>query len=137
MTKWQLRSGRKTTGGLLKRHGKKVKRQRGRDFVPAHVGETKRRAVRTKGGGKKIMALAANVANIAVKGEIKRAKILGVKENAADSQFVRRNVITKGAIIETDIGRARVTSRPGQTGVVNAILIDAKGVGSSVIEEKK
>lgn len=126
MTKWQMRSSRKVTGGLLRRHGKKVKMQRGRDFVPAHVGETRRREIRTKGGGKKILALAANAANVAVKGKIQRTKILTVKENPADSQFVRRNIITRGAVIETELGKARVTSRPGQHGIVNAVLIEEK-----------
>ncbi|NLM29905.1 MAG: 30S ribosomal protein S8e, partial [Methanomicrobiales archaeon] len=29
----------------------------------------------------------------------------------------------RGAIIRTDIGRARIVSRPGQDGVVNAVLL--------------
>ncbi|RLF79472.1 30S ribosomal protein S8e, partial [Thermococci archaeon] len=41
----------------------------------------------------------------------------------ANRQYVRRNIITKGAIIQTEIGKAIVTSRPGQDGVVNAVLI--------------
>jgi small subunit ribosomal protein S8e len=31
-------------------------------------------------------------------------------------------VITKGAEIETNLGLARVTSRPGGDGVINAVL---------------
>lgn len=31
--------------------------------------------------------------------------------------------MNKGAIIETKIGKARITSRPGQSGTINAILI--------------
>ncbi|MFA7072263.1 MAG: 30S ribosomal protein S8e, partial [Methanoculleus sp.] len=31
--------------------------------------------------------------------------------------------LTRGAIIRTDIGRARIVSRPGQDGVVNAVLL--------------
>ncbi|MEM5832609.1 MAG: 30S ribosomal protein S8e, partial [Candidatus Aenigmatarchaeota archaeon] len=37
--------------------------------------------------------------------------------------YERRKIITKGAIIKTEIGLAKVTSRPSQHGVVNAILI--------------
>src|SRR3989344_5506580 len=136
MTKWQMRSGRKITGGVLNRHGKKVKFQRGRDFVPARIAETKRKMIRTKGGGQKTMLLSSNVAHVSVKGEIKKAKILSVKENTADSQFVRRNIITKGAIIETDLGRARVTSRPGQHGVISAVLVDSTPKASSSREKK-
>ncbi|MDI6721795.1 MAG: 30S ribosomal protein S8e [Candidatus Aenigmarchaeota archaeon] len=126
MTKWQLRSKRKITGGLLRRHMKKKRYQRGRDFVPVHVAETKKRKLRAKGGGEKISLLAANVANVVIGGKFQKAKIVRVIENKADSQFVRRNIITKGAIIETDAGKARVTSRPGQDGVVNAVLLQEK-----------
>ncbi|MBP2146305.1 ribosomal protein S8E [Methanofollis sp. W23] len=47
-----------------------------------------------------------------------------MEENPADINYVRRNLLTKGAIIKTEIGRARVRSRPGQDGVVNAVLIE-------------
>jgi small subunit ribosomal protein S8e len=40
--------------------------------------------------------------------------------------YDRRGVITKGAEIETSLGIARVTSRPGNDGVINAILISGK-----------
>ena len=126
MTSWQLRSGRRKTGAVLNRNGKKTKYQRGRDFVPSQIGAEKRRVLRTKGGGTKVMSLASSIANISIKGKVQKAKIITVKENSADSQFVRRNIITKGAIIETDLGKARVTSRPGQEGVVNAVLIEKK-----------
>lgn len=126
MTQWQLPSKKKITGGQVKKHGKKNRYQRGRDFLPAHVGETRVRARRVHGGNEKLIALAANKANVSVAGKYKTAKILSVLENKADSQFVRRNIITKGAIIETDLGKARVTSRPGQTGVVNAVLLEKK-----------
>jgi small subunit ribosomal protein S8e len=52
-----------------------------------------------------------------------KSKIKTVKENPANPHYVRMNIITKGAVIETDAGLARVTSRPGQHGVVNAVLI--------------
>ncbi len=126
MTKWILRSKRKITGGLIKKNSKRKKYQRGRDFLPAHIGETKVKAHRTKGGLTKMIALSANVANVSVNGKTQKAKILSVAANAADSQFVRRNIITKGAIIQTELGKARVTSRPGQVGVVNAVIIEEK-----------
>jgi len=126
MTQWILRSKRKITGGLVVKRGKRKKHQRGRDFLPAHVGETKVRANRTKGGSTKRIALASNVANIIVKGKPQRTKILSVTDNPADSQFTRRNIITKGAIIQTELGKARVTSRPGQVGIVNAVLVEEK-----------
>ena len=103
---------------------KKKKYQRGRDFIPVHIGKSKPRKLRTKGGNTKIMLLAADVANVAVDGKYQKAKISSVSDNKANAQFTRRNIITKGAVIETDIGKARVTSRPGQHGIVNAVLIE-------------
>lgn len=126
ITKWYLPSKRKITGGIRNRNSKKKKYQRGRDFLPAHVGETKKKTLRTRGGGEKNVVLSANVANVMVNGKGQKAKILSVVQNMADSQFVRRNIITKGAVIETDLGKARVTSRPGQVGVVNAVLVEKK-----------
>ncbi|MEK6949175.1 MAG: 30S ribosomal protein S8e, partial [Nanoarchaeota archaeon] len=46
-----------------------------------------------------------------------------ISGNPANRHFVRRNIMTKGAIIETEKGKARITSRPGQDGAVNAVLI--------------
>lgn len=126
MTQWQLRSNRKKTGGLLKRHAKKKRYQRGRDYVPTHLGETKKRARRIMGGNTKVLALHTNIANISIEGKTKKTKILSVVENPADAQFVRRNILTKNAVIDTELGLARVTSRPGQHGFVNAVLIKKK-----------
>jgi len=60
-------------------------------------------------------------------GTTKKVKIVDVLENPANIDYSRRGVITKGAVIKTEMGIARVTSRPGQNGVVNAILIREKG----------
>ncbi|MEM4312043.1 MAG: 30S ribosomal protein S8e [Nitrososphaerales archaeon] len=64
----------------------------------------------------------ANVTNLD-KRTTKKVKILKVLSNPANREYERRGVITKGAIIETEMGKAKVTSRPSQDGVVNAILI--------------
>lgn len=128
MVQWHLRSKRKSTGGLLKSFRKKKKRDRGRDFIPAVIGERKMIKVRVRGGGEKFVLLSDQYANVSVDGEVKRVKILEVIKNPANPQFERHNVITKGAIIKTELGEARVTSRPGQDGVINAILIEKKEI---------
>jgi len=129
---WHLRSNRTKTGKLLKKNTKKHKRNRGRDFLPAHIGTRKIRKIETKGGGEKIVTLSADTVNVIVKGKAQKAKIITVTANTADSQFVRRNIITKGAVIQTDLGKARVTSRPGQDGMINAVLVEEK----KLVEEK-
>lgn len=126
MTKWQLPPRKKTTGGFIKRHGKKNRFERGRDYLPARIADVKIKKKRSLGGHVKKIVLSTNVANVSVDGKFQKTKILSVVENSADSQFVRRNIITKGAIISTELGKARVTSRPGQTGTVDAVLIEKK-----------
>ncbi len=126
MAQWNLRSKRAKTGKLLRRLSKKFKRNRGRDFLPARIGNRKIAKIRTRGGGEKIVTLSAETANVTADGKAHKSKIITVTENTADSQFVRRNIITKGAIIQTELGKARVTSRPGQDGVINAVLIEEK-----------
>ncbi len=136
---WQLSSRTKKTGKRINKSSKKFRKQRGRDYLPARLGGLKVRVKRARGGAEKHIVLSSDVANIAVKETVndakgvktvkstyKKAKILTVAANPADNQFVRRNIITKGAIIDTDLGKARVTSRPGQNGIINAILIEAK-----------
>jgi small subunit ribosomal protein S8e len=51
-------------------------------------------------------------------------EITNVVENPADPNYARRNIITRGALIETSEGTAKVTSRPGQDGQVNAVLVE-------------
>ncbi len=55
--------------------------------------------------------------------KVKKSKILKVLENATNNDYKRRGIITKGAILETQEGKCRVISRPGQNGIVNAILL--------------
>ena len=55
--------------------------------------------------------------------KVKKSKILKVLENATNNDYQRRGIITKGAILETQEGKCRVVSRPGQSGTVNAVLI--------------
>ncbi|MGQ0606013.1 MAG: 30S ribosomal protein S8e [Candidatus Nitrosotenuis sp.] len=77
------------------------------------------RANHTKTGLKAI-----DTVNLAIAGgKVKKTKILKVLENATNSDYQRRGVISKGAILETEDGKCRVVSRPGQQGQVNAILI--------------
>ncbi len=67
----------------------------------------------------------ANVSNAST-GKTEKAEILRVIKNPANVDYDRRGVITKGTTIETSLGTARVTSRPGQNGSVNALLVPKK-----------
>ncbi|MFB6196790.1 MAG: 30S ribosomal protein S8e, partial [Halobacteriaceae archaeon] len=121
--KYQGRSKRTKTGGRIRPHEKKRKHELGRGPTETQLGAPSYRTVDSRGSGEKVRALSTNVANIADGGETVRAEIEDVVENEANPNYARRNIITKGAIIDTTEGMARVTSRPGQTGRVDAILI--------------
>jgi small subunit ribosomal protein S8e len=89
------------------------------------IGEKRQKFARARGGDRKVRLLRSNYAAVTdpTKGKTARAKILDVIENPANPHYVRQNIVTRGAVIETDAGRARVTSRPGQHGVISAVLI--------------
>ena len=88
------------------------------------VDEPRFQIIDARGNGEKRRARATNVASVATGSETVEAEIEDVVENPANPNYVRRNIVTKGAVIQTSEGRARVTSRPGQTGQVNAVLLD-------------
>lgn len=119
------RSTRKRTGGRRRPVRKKRKHELGREPTETRVGEPRLKTVDVRGGDEKVRAIQTDVANVAAGDEVVRASIEGVESNDADPNYARRNIITKGAIIETDEGRARVTSRPGQDGQVNAVRIES------------
>ena len=122
----QGKSKRKPTGGILKKHRKKKKHERGRERLDLTLGEEKKKIIRIRGGGKKIRLLSVDKANVVDPKTNKTflVKIKSVIENPANPHYVRRNIITKGSIIDTEKGKAKVTSRPSQDGIVNATLIE-------------
>lgn len=124
MALWQKRSKRTKTGKLLRSSRKKRRREMGREFVETKIGSEKKKVQKTYGGNIKIKLQRTEYANVITKEGTKKTKILSVVENKASRHFVRRNILTRGALIETDLGRARVTSRPGQHGVINAVLVE-------------
>jgi small subunit ribosomal protein S8e len=125
MAIWQGRSLKKPSGGRIVLARKKRKRELGREPANTRVTEEfeKRKIIKTYGGNRKVRLVEALYANVFEGGKGRKVKILNVIENPANRQYARRNIITRGAIIETEIGKAVVTSRPGQDGVVNAVLL--------------
>lgn len=89
------------------------------------IGSLKTKSVEGRGSTKKTKLLVAEFANVLdqKKKKFVKAKIKSVVENPANRHFIRRNIITKGCVIDTEVGKARVTSRSGQDGIVNAVLI--------------
>ena len=123
---WQGISVRKVTGGRIRPAQGKRRTEIGSAPADTHIAEDKRKIMRTTGANEKVRALRAMYANVTntTNGLTKKVKIEKVEENAANPNYVRRNLLTKGAIVKTEIGRARILSRPGQDGVINAVLLE-------------
>lgn len=121
----QARSKRKSTGGRYKDTLTKRMTRQGHKPTLTKLDEIKNKVVNTRGVNKKVKLMASNVANIydSKKKKYVKANIKNISESPSNRHYVRRNIMTKGAIIETDIGKAKVTSRPGQDGTINAVLI--------------
>ena len=124
--KWHGKSRRRATGGRLVYSRGKKKFEMGRESPEAHIGESRKKIIRTRGGNRKVRVLRANMANVTdpKTGATKKVGMDVVVDNTANQHYVRRNVVTKGAVVKTELGDARVTSRPGQDGTVNAVLVN-------------
>jgi len=125
MAQWQGRSRRKPSGGRYRPQRKKRRFEIGREQQYATIGTQRLKLYRTKGRNQKVRMLAAEFANVTdpANGQTKKVKIVSVKDNPSDPHFVTRNIITRSAVIQTELGMAKVTSKPGQHGVVNAVLV--------------
>lgn len=131
MTQWHLHSKRKYTGGKNNSifNSKKKERQRGSDPTNTMLAKEEEAKIDVGFGGKQKVRLKKTTKAFVSDPKTNKtfeAKIKTVKVNNANRLFVRRNIITKGAIIELEDnqGFAVVTSRPGQTGIVQAKLIE-------------
>lgn len=121
----QARPNRKASGGRYKAYRHKKLYEAGSLPTLTKLGKLRRKKIRTMGGSEKIRVLTTDTANIydPKTKQFFQTKIKTITENPANRHYVRRNIMTKGTIIDTEKGKARITSRPGQDGTVNAVLI--------------
>ena len=121
----QKRSKKKPTGGRYK--SKITKRIFNLGNHPRHtkVNKISLKIRRVIGGNKKQFLFSSDIVNVYDKKskKYKKTKILGIVSNSANRHFIRRNILTKGAIIKTDLGNVKITSRPGQEGTINGVLL--------------
>ena len=113
----------KITGG--RRHPLRTRRKYEIDRFPNEpiIGEEVTVTRKVRGKNLKTSLKTIDFVNLAINSEVKKVKIIRVLENATNNDYQRRGVISKGAVLETKEGKCRVISRPGQHGVVNAILV--------------
>jgi small subunit ribosomal protein S8e len=116
---------KKPTGGKRRRYRGKRAFEMGSPPAETSLGKLAVKIHRVRGGGKKARLQSCNYANVTDPDTKKTSKveITRVVRNPANIDYDRRGVITKGTIIETPVGQAKVTSKPGQNGVVNALLV--------------
>ncbi|MEM2089583.1 MAG: 30S ribosomal protein S8e [Candidatus Pacearchaeota archaeon] len=117
--------GRKITGGKYRKARKKKLRERQGQQRQVILGQEKKKKIRTRGGHIKTVLLRADKANVfdPRTGKCKVVKIKNVLEVPSNMLLARKNVLVKGAIIETEIGKARITNRPSQEASVQAVLL--------------
>ncbi|MDO8340035.1 MAG: 30S ribosomal protein S8e [Candidatus Burarchaeum sp.] len=112
------------TGGKRRLSHDKLRCHVGGEFTATKAGEKDVRQLKgTRGGGFKTRLKHAAYANVVKEGKVVNAKIRTVLETPDNKHYARQNIITKGAIIDTDLGKVKVTNRVGQDGVVNGILL--------------
>ena len=117
--------GRKITGGKYKDSRKKKKYSLSGTTRKVKLRTEKKKTIRELGGTKKKVLLStefANIINLETK-KAKKAKITSVLETPSNHFLARQNILIKGAIIETELGKAKITNRPSQEGSVQAILV--------------
>lgn len=126
MSYYQGNDLRKPTGGLKGKARGKRKYELGGPPANTRLSDIEEReVVRVRGGNTKVVLKKALYINVAIPEEkvVKKVKILDVVETPSNPQNARFKIITKGAIVKTELGLAKVLSRPGQDGVLNGVLI--------------
>ena len=117
---------RKHTGGLIKHTRSRRSDEKDSFSVDTLLGDHSIRVKNSRGGNVKISLVSDNFVNVIDKSNnsIKKGAINRVLKNPSNRDYERRGVITRGAILDTELGKVRVLSRPGQSGIIDGILIN-------------
>ncbi|MBU0959185.1 MAG: 30S ribosomal protein S8e [Nanoarchaeota archaeon] len=114
-----MKLGRKASGGkYIKRRKKKSREESGQKRI-VKLDKDKRKNIRGRGGKKKTVLLSGKFINLGKK----KVEIKNVLETPSNRFLARQNILTKGTIVDTELGHAKITNRPTQEGVINGILI--------------
>jgi len=121
-----MKKGRKISGGKYHKPRKKKSYEAPGQKRLVKIGEGKRKTKKVMGGNKKTFLFNAKFINVVENGKTKKAEIKNVLETPSNRFLARQNILTKGTIIETSLGKVKVTNRPGQEGAVNGILVKSE-----------
>lgn len=119
-----MKKGRKISGGRYKKARKKKFYELLGQRRIIKLGEEKRKTIRVRGGNKKAFLLKSKTINVKLGNKIKKLEMKNVIETPSNRFLARQNILTKGTIVETGLGKVRITNRPTQEGMVNGILIE-------------
>jgi small subunit ribosomal protein S8e len=119
-----MNKGKKISGGKYIKNRKKKKHENSGQKRVVKLGEDKRREKRTRGGNEKTFMLKAKFVNVQIDDKkTKKTEIKNVLETPSNRFLARQNIITKGTVLETELGNVKVTNRPTQEGTLNGILL--------------
>ncbi len=120
--------GRKISGGKYKFFRKKKKYEIRGIERKVKLGKTKNKFIRELGGNKKSVLLSCDFVNVFDKQTktSKKTRIKNVLQTPSDRFLARQNILVKSAIIETEFGKAKITNRPSQEGMVQAELLKSE-----------
>jgi len=121
----QFKAKRKVSGGRYKSARKKKSRELASLPTFTKIGKRKVKKVKIRSGKNKFKLLKAEFVNVfdPKMKKYSKLKIEAIVDNPANRHFIKRGIMTKGCIVKTEKGNARITSRSGQEGSVNAVLI--------------
>ena len=114
---------RKISGGKYKEYRKKKKYETPGIPRLVSLGEERKKSIHIRGGKEKAVLLATNKANV-LDPKTKKSNVVKIKavlEIPANRYM--KNILLKGCVIDTELGKARITNRPGQEGSVEAVLM--------------
>jgi small subunit ribosomal protein S8e len=112
------------TGGRRRKFRDKKRSHVGGVFASTKIADKELKAPITgRGGSRRVQLKRASVINVVLKdGKVKKVAIKRVLESH-NNAYIRMNIITKGTVVETEVGKVRITNRVGQDGVVNGVLV--------------
>ena len=120
-----MKTGRRISGSKYKKSRKKKLFELPGQTRIVKLGEERRKHILVRSGAKKVVLFKAIVINVVTKdGKAKKTKIKNVIETPSNKFLARQNILTKGTIVETELGKVRITNRPSQEGVMNGILFE-------------
>jgi len=118
------KKGRKITGKKYIKQRKKRKCELVGQKRIVKMGEEKKKTKKTRGGNVKVVLFKTKSVNVKTKDNKIKTEIKNVLETPSNRFLARQNIITKGTIIDTELGKVKITSRPSQSGIINGILIE-------------